>query len=188
MSWYPLVLAVLLSVPGGIAFKLSSESGRALVVLPRAERLFARFALSFVFLSWLSLIVGGMGQFRIATFASVAVASVIVTLALRPKTPRRPAKTHPRIRQPGEAASAMEARAGALLLTLIVALGAASYFPAFEQVIGARDPTTYVLWGMRLARDGGIVAHDPLVAGLDPEQVDTLFGPGHIADRASTLR
>ena len=184
MSWYLLGLAVLLYVPGSIAFKLSSESGRDLAALAPDERQFARFAASFIFLSWLSLILGEMGQFRMATFTAVAVGSVIVALALRRGSSRVRGKTDPSAHRPAAAASSLESIAGVPALILVVVLGAVSFFPAFEQVIGARDPTTYVLWGMRLARDGGIVAHDPLVASLDPAQVDTFFGPGHLAERA----
>jgi hypothetical protein len=195
VSWYLVVLVVLLYVPSSIAVKLASESSRANAPLPPLERLFVRLALSFVFLSWLSLILGEMGQFRTVIFAAVALSGVILTLALRPKAPRRqpqdtqpeealPGATQPQARGLGKSTPSMEATAGVMILILVVAIGAVSFFPAFEQVVGARDPTTYVLWGMRLAREGGIVAHDPLVAGLDPGQVDTLFGPGHLAERA----
>jgi hypothetical protein len=184
VSWYIVVLAVLLYAPGSIAFELSRESGQALATMPAAERHYARFAVSFVIVSWLSLILGELGLFRPWSFAALAAACVIGALALRRKGARSRIKTEQGPPRHARATSSLEATAGVLTLVLIVLIGAASFFPAFEQVAGARDPTTYVLWGMRLAREGGIVAHDPLVASLEPEQVDTLFGPGHLAERA----
>lgn len=64
------------------------------------------------------------------------------------------------------------------LLAVVVILAIALYLPPFEQIVGGSDPTTYLLWGIRVAREGTWVEHDPLVAAMSPEQVEMFFGPG----------
>ncbi len=175
MSWHLCILAILLFVPGFVAFELARSFGLEALSLPSAERFFVRVALSFVITSWVSLVLAQAGLFNGASFLVAAILLVAAAVYL---WWRRRAR--------GAAKQSVGRPSGAtvLIVFLIVALGALSFLPAFEQTIGARDPTTYVLWGIHLARQGAIVAYDPLVAGLQPNEVDMFFGPGHLATRA----
>lgn len=176
MSWHLLTLGALLFLPGFVVFELLQNLGSAPSPLPFSERCFVRIALSFVTTAWVSLLLSEAGLFNRFSFLAAALISAAAAAFLLWRRLRTRDSAEPRTRRPRDVT--------ALVVVLIIALGASSFFPAFEQTIGARDPTTYVLWGIRLAQQGGIIDHDPFVAGLQPGEVVTFFGPGHLDTRA----
>jgi len=176
VSWHLWALGVLLFIPGFVAFELSRILGSKPSPLPTSERIFVLVALSFVVTSWVSLLLAEIGlfsrtSFLVAALMACAAASFLIWRRLRAKGSAEPENKAP-------------IDVAVLIVVLILILGALSFFPAFEQTTGARDPTTYVLWGIQLARQGGIVDYDPLVASLQPEEVDAFFGPGYLAGHA----
>ena len=176
MSWHLLALAALLFLPGFVAFELSRNLGFAPSPLPASESIFVRVALSFVFTSWVSLLLAEAGLFNGESFLVAALISAAAAAFLLRRRQRAKGSADLRASLPKDVT--------VLVVVLILVLGASSFFPAFEQTIGARDPITYVLSGIRLARQGGIIDHDPFVVGLEPEEVVTFFGRGYLDTRA----
>lgn len=210
MTLHSVALVILLYLPGSIVLRAARSTARWNRPPTRAERLFLRVALSFLILSLVSLVLSLAGLFRSWVFVALGAVTVALALAqawLRAAPGREEAGVNrgegarqgvrrgeaeqnapPRSQGAGHRASprgpATAIDPAWVVITLVVVIGALSFFPAFEQVIGARDPTSYVLWGVRLARVGGIIDYDPLVAALDSEHVRTFFGPGLLGSRA----
>jgi Dolichyl-phosphate-mannose-protein mannosyltransferase len=65
-----------------------------------------------------------------------------------------------------------------LLPVVLVLLGVWRFFPPSENIIGGRDPGTYVNEGVQIAQRGTIVYRDPVIASVPPFARD-LFFPSH---------
>ncbi len=140
------------------------------------ERLFERTMVGALLNGWLALTLAELGVFSAALHIGLLAALCLPAglaawrrgaLALRPRPLGIVAQ--PRLAAPGLLARAA-ARWDVLAFAAVGLLFAALVGQPFEVVFGVRDAGVYANTGLAIARTGGIVQHDPVVAGIGRDQ------------------
>lgn len=173
MNPFALVLAALLWLPGHLAFELGVPRDSRIRRWPTAEIFFAKVSASAVYLLWLSLVLVQAGFFSALTLTVAALWPLLAVGALALLRGRRLA---PEFRFVPDASL--------VVVLALVIIGTLLYSPEFELVIGARDPVTYTLTGIRMAREGGWVDYDELVPQIPEVARRDLLGPDYSASHA----
>jgi hypothetical protein len=178
MNAWAAVFLVLLWLPGHLVLRLCGVPRAPRPAFSFMEKLFGETAISFVLLLWIGVTLALLGLFTPPLLAGcAALPAVVLALLLH--------------RRGGALVNSPSFRLDGTLLVVIglVVVGWQWYQPAFEQVVGARDPITYVVSGAHLARTGTWVSHDEIVTTI-PEQhrvaflgLDYRTGKGHWGSR-----
>ena len=152
-------------LPGAVLFRWPGASRDARAALPPEERLFWMVLTS---LAWSIAAVLVMAAFSFYRLDRLIIFNLAVT-ALLLLTFRG------RLRL---GAAAGRAGLGSVAAVVLIALCAFRFSPAAEYIIGGKDPGVYVNEGIRLARAGVLLHHDPDVAAV-PRETRDLFFPQH---------
>jgi hypothetical protein len=162
LAWLGLVLVAYL--PGALVFRWPTANRRSRAGLTAEERVFWAVVLSVALSCAVTVALAAIGQYRFRTLllVDVAVSAAIAALGrgrllFRGEAPR-----------PGWTALAPAA---------LIAVGIWSYFPPSEYIIGGRDPGVYMNQGIRIAQQGSLVIHDPLVSAIPATYRDLFFPP-----------
>jgi len=168
MSTFAIVLVPLLWLPGYLALRLSDVPQGLRERWTSTEKLFAEVALSVVLLLWISVTLALLGLFFPWTVAGCAV---LVALLLAALVRRR---SRSLLRAPSYRTD------GALIVVIGLAVaGALLYSPPFEHIVGGRDPVTYMVSGINLAREGSWVSYDDEVTTIVQQHRNAFLGPDH---------
>ncbi len=128
------------------------------------EQIFLSIAGGLLISGWVSFVLAELGWFSPLRTALIvffgAFGAALVVASFRRRLSLRFGET---------------SRAELLAAAVLVAFGAAVYFPPFEHILGGRDPGVYVNAGFHLARDGRLVYPDPVVAGIPPDARPLFF-------------
>lgn len=165
-SWFAFAMVPLLWLPGHFALRLAGVPRVARPHWSPVEKLFVEVALSALLLLWIGVTLACLGLFSdVALAACAAVPTVGLAVVLR-RTKRSLFLTP-------------SWRPDSVLVAVIVlvAAGYQLYQPAFEQIVGGRDPVTYMVSGVHLARAGSWVSYDEVVAGIPAEHREAFLGP-----------
>ncbi len=161
-----LLLPPLLYLPG---WALQRRIGAPADALARH---FERCAIGALWSGWLALLLADLGWF--APWLHLGLTSLGIGLLAFGPGPRAftsgPAQPHPRWELP--------AYAVVLLVALLLVIR------PFETVLGVRDAGVYAGTGLAIARTGGLVQHDPLLATWGAEALDpdpSVAGPARQA-------
>ena len=144
-----LVLLALLVLPwllGRLIFELGMAAESPARRWPLAERVFAELAVAWVCLGWIGVALAQLGAFTPRNLLAIAAVLAAVLAARVMQRGWRPF-----------ADTAWRLDVSALIVATLVVAGSLWYTPSFEQVIGGRDPTMYVLAGVSMGRDGSLV-------------------------------
>ena len=162
-----LVILVILAgvlLPGALAVSLWGKRLRS----DPLEFLFAALALGVLIFGWLALLLAEVGHFSLAFLGGLWAAIVLILggwwLARRDHAS---GPTAPWCINRWETA--------ALVAWALVA--AWLFFRPHEFVMGGADAGVYVNLGANIARTGGILIHDPILAALDPSLYPTFLRP-----------
>ncbi len=169
MGWPGLlVLAVLVSAALLSGALLLFGVGKRLRDDP-LEFLFAGLACGVLIFGWLALLLAEMGLFALGRLAGlwVGLTSVLGVFAWRRQHAYEPVTSRLQRLNRWEAA--------ALALWLVAASWL--FFRPHEFIAGAADAGVYVSLGASIARTGGILIHDPLLADLDPALYPAFLRP-----------
>ncbi len=152
-------------LPGALLFRVPLWNRPARAALSAEERVFWAVLLSIV---WSLIVVLGMAGAGAYSFERLIGTNAIVSAAILLVWRRRLsyARTAPRVSW------------SALLPAGLVAVGAFTYFPTAEYVIGGKDPGVYLSEGIQIAQRGSLLIADPVVATVPPFARD-LFFPSH---------
>ena len=155
MSLFVVGFVLLMWLPGHLALRLSGSGEYAPRRWSPAERLFAEIAISGALMLWVSVTLGELGVLTRGALIGVAT---LPTLGLVVAAKKRGRKLR---RGAGF-------RLDASVVVVVVLLGVAVflYAPPFEQLAGGRDPITYLVSGIHLAREGTWVVHNDLVTSI----------------------
>ncbi|GAB4201412.1 MAG: hypothetical protein OHK0022_23450 [Roseiflexaceae bacterium] len=183
-----LILIPLLYLPG---FLITA----ALLDAPPAdplERHFERTVVGALLNGWLALTLAELGVFRAALHGGLLAVLCLLAglaawrrgaLALRPGTLGIVAQQ--RLAAPGLLARVV-ARWDVLAFAAVGLLFAALVGRPFEVVFGVRDAGVYANTGLAIARTGGIVQYDPVVAGIGRDQASADPELSAAAEQAET--
>lgn len=167
--WAPAFL-VLLWLPGHLVLRLGGVPRSTRPAWSAMETLFGEVAISFVMLLWIGVTLALFGLFTpplLVGCAGLATAALALRVHRGGSSLWRP----PSFRADG-----------ALLVVIgLVVAGSQWYQPAFEQIIGARDPITYVVSGVQLAREGTWVMRDEVVTTIPAQHRVAFLGPDYRA-------
>lgn len=166
MSPFVVGFALLMWLPGHLALRLSGSGEYAPRRWSPAERLFAEIAISGVLMLWVAVTLGELGLLTRGALIGVAA---LPALGLAVAAKKRGHKLR------GGAGFRLDASA----VVVVVLIGAATflYTPPFEQLAGGRDPVTYLVSGIHLAREGTWVVHDELVTSIPEAHREAFIGP-----------
>jgi len=179
MNGFVAAFVLLMWLPGHLAMRLTRPPGDPQRPWSAAERLFCEVSFSGVLMLWYSVSLGLLGVLTRTTLIAVAFVptAALLAISLRRRAPLRAADYRP---------GATLALVGALVIG-----GTVLYDPPFEQIIGGRDPVTYMVSGIHLGRVGSWVAHDEIVTGIEgPRNRQVLLGttgPGPGGDWGARL-
>lgn len=158
-----LILAVpLLYLPGWVLARALTNGQQAADPL---ERVFERVLLGMLLNGWLALVLAELGIFSI--WLHILLIALLCFLAWRLRPTCIPALRLPRILDRAAARQHWDTIALTIIL-LIFAIGVAAR--PFEVVLGVRDAGVYANTGFAIARTGGIVQYDPIVAQIEADQ------------------
>jgi len=159
--------AVAVGVLGHLTFELLVPADSDTRVWGGTELLFGKLLLAVLPLTLLALVLVQTGLFSApALLLSIGFLLVLVAVLLK-KTGRKVL----------EMPSFQVDRTLMIVPALIIA-GALLYVPPFEQVVGERDPTTYILTGASMARTGSLTMHDSVIAELSEAERHEFVGGG----------
>lgn len=158
-------------IPGLALVAALGGEGKARLSL--LEQIYLSIAGSLLISGWVSFVLAELGFFSPSRTALVVTAGAALAIAaLRHRLSLRPGPT---------------SRSELLVAAAVIAFSTAVYFPPFEHILGGRDPGVYVNAGFHLARDGRLMYHDPVVAGI-PKDAWPLFFPDKVLPRWDYLR
>lgn len=155
-----LLLLLLLYLPG---WAWSRRFGAPADLL---ERHFERVVIGALWAGWLALLLAALGAFSLWLHVAITMGLGALLVFMPHARPPPP--------QARWVAWELAAFAGALLLTLLLVAR------PFETVVGVRDAGVYATTGMAMARTGGLVQHDALVARWGQEaqaEAEAVAGP-----------
>ncbi len=164
MSPFVVGLLAMLWLPGHLILRLSNGALRSRIRW--TEKLFAEVSISLALLLWIAVSLGTLGVLSGAALLGGAAAAVLLaTVALWKRDGRlpRPAGFSP--------------DRSIIVVVVLVIAGSLLYQPTFEQVVGGRDPVTYLVSGMHLGRTGSWIAHDEIVTTIPEEHRTFFLGP-----------
>jgi hypothetical protein len=160
-----LSLIVVAYLPGALVFRVPALDRQRRADLASEERLFWAIVLSLAWSSAVVLALAAAGHYTLGRLlvADLGAATCLVVLFRRGllwrAAARRPTWT-------------------ILMPLTLVALGCWLFFPAFDHVVGGKDPGVYISEGIVIAQRGALVIHDTVVSSLPPPLRD-LFFPSH---------
>jgi len=168
MSPFVVGFALLMWLPGHLALRLSGSGEYAPRRWSLAERLFAEIAISGALMLWVAVTLGELGVLTRGALIGVAA---LPTLGLAVAAKKRGRKLG------GGAGFRLDGS----VVAAVVLIGAAAflYTPPFEQLAGGRDPVTYLVSGIHLAREGSWVVHDDLVTSIPERHREAFIGPDY---------
>jgi hypothetical protein len=184
MSLPPLFVVLLLAgaalIPGGLALWLV-RNFRAANVL---EWLFAAMTLGFLGIGWIALVLAEAGIFSLILLGGIWMLAVggLSVLVIRRSTLRGVLDWFVSNWQPSSAEPTSTMRSiprwELVALTAWVIAASGLFFRPHEFVVGGADAGVYISLGASIARSGGILIQDPLVASfgkqLEPVLLRTL--------------
>jgi len=168
MSALVLALVPLLWLPGYFALRLSERRPASRTPFSPIEKLLVEVAISMVLLLWIGVTLALVGLF---TPLALLACALLPTAVLGGVVRRR---FQSLFRAPTFRVD------GALVAVIVLVIaGTLLYRPAFEQIVGGRDPVTYVVSGIHLARTGSWVSHDEIVTDIGVEHRRAFLGNDH---------
>jgi hypothetical protein len=159
--WLPELLLIAF-VPGALLFRAPIADRDTRARLAIEERVFWAIVLS---VAWSSIVALALAGASLYTFGGLLVANGLVS-AVALAVWRDRLLYHGTAAPPGIGLAFPLALAG---------IGLALFFPVSEVVIGGKDPGVYVSEGLAIAKQGGLVIHDPLVAAIPAAARDLFF-------------
>ncbi len=156
----PLVILAIVGAAGALGGLVLLLRGRRLALDP-LEFPFAAVGVGILLLGWLALILAELGRFSIGLLVGLWMALTLGLVGLVLK--RQPA---PRRLRPALLPATSRWEVGALVVWAVAA--GVLFFRPHQFVIGGADAGVYVNLGANIARTGGILIHDPVLADLDP--------------------
>ena len=162
-----LALASLVAIaylPGALVYRLPWADRPKRAALAFEERVFWAVIISTVISTLAALALAAAGAYSLRRLIAVDLGlAAILFISARGRLRYAPAAARP---------------SWSMLLPItIVALGAWSFFPSSEYVMGGKDPGTYMNEGIQIAQGGSLAIHDPALAEL-PAEFRPLFIPG----------
>ncbi len=161
-----ILAAPLLYLPGWVLARALTNSDEA---ADPFERIFERVLLGMLLNGWLALILAEIGIFSI--WLQIVILSLICVAAWRLRPALFGALLAPKRASFNIRRAFFREHWDSIALTLILfifAIGVAAR--PFEVVLGVRDAGVYANTGFAIARTGGIVQHDPIVAAIETDQ------------------
>lgn len=149
------MLLVLLMAPG-LAMRAAFSSVQR--DEPIGEATFSVIAISVLISGWVALVLAELGVFSLTRVCLFVVLIVLVTLAARRRRLKRAFTLVPRV------------TAWGILVLIPLGVAAGLFFRPNEYVLGGRDHGVYVNTGAVIARTGGILLTDPVLADVPPDQ------------------
>ncbi|MGD8817345.1 MAG: hypothetical protein PVJ51_09155, partial [Acidobacteriota bacterium] len=168
MSALVFALLPLLWLPGHFALRLSEQPRASRTAFSAIEKLFVETAISLALLLWIGVTLAIVGLFTPIALLACALLPTVVLAAIVRRRFKALFRT-PSFRVDGALVA---------VIVLVIA-GALLYRPAFEQIVGGRDPVTYVVSGIHLARSGSWVSHDDIVTDIGAEHRRAFLGNDH---------
>lgn len=159
--WLPELLLIAF-VPGALLFRAPIAGRDARARLAVEERAFWAIVIS---VAWSSIVALAMAAASRYTFGGLLVANGLVSAAAL-------AVWRDRLLYRGSAAPPGP---GLALPLALAGIGLALFFPVSELIIGGKDPGVYVNEGLAIAKQGGFVIRDPLVAAIPTAARDLFF-------------
>ena len=159
--WLPELLLIAF-VPGALLFRAPIAERDTRARLAVEERVFWAIVISVAWSSVVALALAAASRYsfgRLVVADGLASAAVLVTW-------------RDRLQYRGTAAPPGPGLALPLALT---GIGLALFFPVSELIIGGKDPGVYVNEGLAIAKHGGLVIRDPLVAAIPTAARDLFF-------------
>ncbi len=169
-----LALVVLPWFLGRLIFVLGVPEESSVRRWPLVERLFAELAMAWACLLWTGLVLVQTGVFTARNLAGIAAVLIVLLGAQAYRSGRRLST----------GTGDWKPDLSALVVAVVLLAGSVWYTPSFEQIIGARDPTAYVLAGVSMARHGGLVYYDEMVRDLPESAWADFLGPDYRRSRA----
>jgi hypothetical protein len=163
--WLPELLLIAF-VPGALLFRAPVAGREARARLSAEERAFWSVVIS---VAWSSVVVLALAAASHYSFRGLLVANAVVSAAAL-------AVWRGRLLYRGTAA---QPGIGTVLPLVLVALGLVLFFQVGEVIIGGQDPGAYINEGIALAKHGGLVIRDPLVAAVPAAARNLFFPPYH---------
>ncbi len=171
MIFATLLVLALLVLPwllGRLIFELGVPDESPVRGWPLTERLFAELAMAWVCLLWIGLVLLQTGAFTARNLAGIAVVLSVLLAAQAYRTGRRL-----------YAGVTWKPDFSVVVVAGLLLAGSVWYTPRFEQVIGGRDPTAYVLAGVSMAREGGFVYVDEMIRDMPESAWPDFLGPDY---------
>ena len=156
---------------GHLAYETGVRPSSPARFLPVSEKIFAKFALAFVAISWLSILLAESGRFSGGLLLLLLVAASLTLLAVT----RGPFAARPRTRR--SLAQLQHTDYSASVIVLLVSIWLVFYLPPFDVRLEARDPGTYLMTGQQLAVTGALTRTEADIQELDEELRRYLFPP-----------
>ena len=161
-----LALVVLPLLLGRLIFELGVPDESPVRGWPLTERLFAELAMAWVCLLWIGLVLLQTGAFTALNLAGIAVVLIVLLGAQAYRTGQRLF-----------AGVTWKPDYTVVVVAGLLLAGSVWYTPRLEQIIGARDPTAYVLAGVSMAREGGLVYVDEMIRDMPESAWLDFLGP-----------
>ncbi len=151
-----------------------------------AARPVEKFGLETVFLAvvvnvaigvWLLVLLAEFGvlESRLLATAMIGLAFATLTVLRRIGVFHAAARTTSGVPRHGEAQEAINGATLALAVAAVLVLCAILFFPPYETFVWASDSSVYLSLGPEIARNGGYVLHDPLLAEVTQPTRSELF-------------
>jgi hypothetical protein len=122
------------------------------------EAAFSVIAVSVLISGWVALVLAELGVFSLTRVCLLAVLIALATLVLRRHRLKPPFALAPRVTVWG------------IVVLLPLGIAAWLFFRPNEYVLGGRDHGVYVNTGAAIARRGGILLTDPVLADVPPDR------------------
>jgi hypothetical protein len=164
--WLPELLLITF-VPGALLFRAPVGGRDTRARLAAEERVFWSIVIS---VAWSSIVVLALAAASRYTFGTLLAANGLVSAAAL-------LVWRDRLLYRGTAAPPGP---GLVLPLALAGLGLALFFPVSEVIVGGKDPGVYVSEGLAIAKQGGLVIRDPLVAAIPTAARDLFFPPHHV--------
>ncbi len=165
MSPFVAGFVLLMWLPGHLALRLSGSGEYAPRRWSPAERLFAEIAISGALMLWVAVTLAELGLLTRGALIGVAALPAVGFAVAAKKRGRK-------------LRGGTGFRLDASVVVVVALAGAAAflYTPPFEQLAGGRDPVTYLVSGIHLAREGSWVVYDDLVTSIPERHRETFIG------------
>ena len=163
--WLPELLLIAF-VPGALLFRAPIAGRDTRARLAAEERVYWAIVIS---VAWSSVVALALAAASRYTFGALLVVNGLASAATL-------AAWRGRLLYRGTAPGP---KPGVALPLALAGIGLALFFPVSELIIGGKDPGVYVSEGLAIAKHGGLVIRDPLVAAVPATARDLFFPVYH---------